>query len=431
MSEYGSNINNGELFESECQVDPAELQVGHFVSRLDRPWRDSPFPLEGVMILSEDTQSWFAENCAWVVIDLLRSRNGYRPPSARTYRPRTHAPEPHNTDPNAPVNMLRRARLTEKSVSESIDCHDLLYRQAAALIDSLKKSGRVDAEQARLGLRKIAGSLESNIAAMIWLTRIRHADEQTAEHSVNVAILAMGLARSLEWSDEAVEQAGLAGLLHDLGKLRLDQDIVNKPGELSDDELAYVQRHSRIGYELLCDDDRIHPDVARAVLEHHERPDGKGYPDGKSGDAILPLAALVAVVNAYDAMTSHWPSRAAISHHEALGLLWRERARQFDAGMVEKLIQFLGWVTPGILVRLSSGDFAVILQASHEHRLWPVVRVLRREDDHYKGAERIDLARQPRPEGKPVLKIDEVLPDGAIETDLNAILLAEAVSNQD
>ena len=431
MSEHESSINHAELFESECMVDPAELQVGHFVSRLDRPWRDSPFPLEGVMILSDDTQSWFAENCGWVVIDLLRSRNGYRPPSARTYRPASRAPQSQASEPNAPINMLRRARLTERSVSEAVDCHDLLYRQAAVLIDSLKKSGRVDTEQARLGLRKIAGSLESNIAAMVWLTRIKHADEQTAEHSVNVAILAMGLARSLEWTDENVERAGLSGLLHDLGKMRLDQDIVNKPGALTSAELEYVRRHSRIGYELLRDDDGIHPDVARAVLEHHERPDGKGYPDGKFAGAILPLAALVAVVNAYDAMTSHWPSQPAISHHETLGVLWRERERQFDAGMVEKLIQFLGWVTPGILVRLSSGDFAVVLQASQEHRLWPVVRILRSEHGRYVGAERVDLAHQPRPDGKPALKIEAVLPDGAIEADLNAILLAEAVAADD
>jgi len=431
MSEYGDKRGDSEIFECECVVDPTEVQVGHFVSRLDRPWRESPFPLEGVLIVSEDTKSWFAEHCGWVVIDLLRSRNGYRPPSARTYRPHRHLHEPHNADPNAAVNMLRRARLTEKSVSEAVESHDLLYRQAAMLIDSIKKSGYLDAEQARLGLRKIAGSLESNIAAMVWLTRIKHADEQTAEHSVNIAILGMGLARSLEWEDKEVERAGLAGLLHDLGKLKLDQEILNKPGELTKEEMDHVRGHSRIGYELLRDDHQIHPDVARAVLEHHERPDGKGYPDGKFGDAILPMAALVGVVNAYDALTSNWPFRAAISHHEALGFLWRERNHQFDARMVEKLIQFLGWVTPGVLVRLSSGDFAVVLQASHEHRLWPVVRILRRENEHYVGAERVDLAHQSMPEGKPVLKIEKVLPDGVIEADLNAILLAEAATDQE
>ncbi|MBS3747904.1 MAG: HD domain-containing protein [Wenzhouxiangellaceae bacterium] len=430
MSGSESELDHEKLFESECLVDPAELQIGHFVSRLDRGWRDTPFPLEGAMILSEDTRSWFVENCGWVVIDLLRSRNGYRPPSARDYRPRA-AGSPVEADSGGPINMLRRARLTEKSVHEAVDCHDLLYKQAAALIDSLKKSGQIDVEQARLGLRKIAGSLESNVAAMIWLTRIRHADEHVAEHSVNVAILAMGLARSLEWDDEEIERAGLAGLLHDLGKMRLDPDIVNKPGERTAGEVARLQEHSRIGFELLRDDERIHPEVARAVLEHHERPDGKGYPDGKHAAALLPLSKLIAVVNQYDAMTSHWPFRSAVSHHETLGMLWRERDRRFDAGMVEKLIQFLGWVTPGILVRLSSGDYAVVLQTSQEHRLWPIVRRLRRKGADYVGAERIDLARQSRRGEKPVLKIAEVLPDGAVEVDLNAILLAEAVADED
>jgi len=431
MSEAVDNTTSPELYENEYQIHPAELQIGHFVARLDRPWRESPFPLEGVMILSDDSRSWFVENCKWVVIDLLRSRNGYRPPSARTYRPRQEAPPDQPKKSTDPVNMLRRARLTEQSVNQAIDCHDLLYRQAAVLIDSLQKSGRIDVEQARLGLRKIAGSLESNIAAMIWLTRIKHADQQTAEHSVNVAILAMGLARSLQWSDEDVERAGLAGLLHDLGKLKLDREIVHKPGQLTEAEFEHMKQHSRIGYELLCDDDRIQSEVARAVLEHHERPDGNGYPDGKQADALLPLSSLVAVVNAYDAMTSYWPFQPAMSHHEALGVLWRERGSQFNPGMVEMLIQFLGWVTPGILVRLSSGDYAVVLQTSQAHRLWPVVRRLRREGAGYIGAERIDLAHQSRSEEKPILKIAEVLPDGAVEADLNAVLLAEAVAAED
>ncbi len=425
MSETGSDRPPGDLSESECMVDPAELQIGHFVSRLDRPWRDSPFPLEGVMILSDEQRAWFVDECRWVVIDLLRGRNAFRPPSARSFKSAARATSKRSFNP---INMLRRARLNADAVRDAIDCHDLLYRQAAMLIDSLKKTGRLDAEQARLGLRQIAGSLESNIAAMIWLTRIRHSDEQTAEHSVNVAILAMGVARALQWDDEAVERAGLAGLLHDLGKTRLDPSIANKPGELNDAEYEHVKQHSYEGFELLRSDGRIEPEVARAVLEHHEQPDGLGYPDGKTADQVLPLSMLIAVVNAYDAMTSHSPWRRAMSHHEALGELWRQRKRQFDGGMVETLIQFLGWVTPGILVRLSDGSHAVVLQTSQEHRLWPVVRRLRRSQEGYVGAERIDLARQMHTAESPAVRIEEVLPDGAIEVDLNAILLQEAVS---
>lgn len=426
MSEIGPDRPPEELFESECIIDPAELQIGHFVSRLDRPWRESPFPLEGVMILSDEQRAWFVDECRWVVIDLLRGRNAFRPPSARSFKSEVRVERKRRSF--NPINMLRRARLNADSVRNAIDCHDLLYRQAASLIDSLKKTGRLDAEQARLGLRQIASSLEGNIAAMIWLTRIRHSDERTAEHSVNVAILAMGVARALKWEDELVERAGLAGLLHDLGKTRLDPAIVNKRGALDAAEVEHLERHSVEGFDLLSRDERIEPEVARAVLEHHERPDGTGYPDGKTAERLSPLSMLVAVVNAYDAMTSQSSDRRAMSHHEALGLLWRERRQQFDGGMVETLIQFLGWVTPGILVRLTDGEFAVVLQTSQEHRLWPVVRRLRRGPVAYVGAERIDLARQVHSADSAAIRIDEVLPDGTIEVDLNAILLEEAVS---
>ena len=124
------------LWDNEILIEPQNLQVGHFVARMDKRWRDTPFPLEGVMILSEDQRSWFLENCHWLVIDLLRSRNGYRPPRAnipyrRIVRNRTDA-----ENPEAPVNMLRRARLNADTVPESIEGHDLLYRRAGALIDS-------------------------------------------------------------------------------------------------------------------------------------------------------------------------------------------------------------------------------------------------------------------------------------------------------
>ncbi|MGB0513667.1 MAG: HD-GYP domain-containing protein [Wenzhouxiangellaceae bacterium] len=425
MPDFEPGKPEKELFESECLIDPAELQIGHFVSRLDRPWRDSPFPLEGVMILSEEQRSWFVEECQWVVIDLLRGRNAWRPPSARSSIP--PPPESRKKRWLNPINMLRHARLTKRTVSAAVDCHNLLYRQAALLVDSLRRTGRIDVEKARLGLRQIASSLESNIAAMIWLTRIKHADQRTAEHSVNVAILAMGLARALDWEEEEVGRAGLAGLLHDLGKIQMDTAVVNKVDPLTEAEEQLLRRHSQDGYDLLRTDSRIEPEVARAVLEHHEQPDGQGYPDGKRGEELQPLSMLVAVVNAYDSMTSDHPRRATLSHHEALGALWRQRRRQFDAGMVETLIQFLGWVTPGIVVRLTDNSLAVVLETSQEHRLWPIVCRLKREGDAYVSAERLDLANQGQSDGAPVLRIDQVLPDGAVEADLNTILLREAV----
>nr|WP_277347504.1 HD-GYP domain-containing protein [Wenzhouxiangella sp. XN79A] len=410
------------MWDNEILIEPQHLQVGHFVARMDRPWRQTPFPLEGAMIQSEDQRSWFIDHCHWLVIDLLRSRNGFRPPRAnipyrRIVRNRTDA-----DNPEAPVNMLRRAELDQHSVPAAIQGHDLLYQRAGALIEAIRKNGRIDAETARLGIRQIAETLEQNIAAMIWLTRIKNVDQYTAEHCVNVAILSMGLAKSLNWGPEEVEQAGLAGLLHDLGKTKLDPAILNKPGRLTPEEQRHVREHARLGYDLLSEDESVHPIVRQAVLEHHERPDGKGYPLGRSRENLMPMAALVSVVDAYDAITSFRPYSAARSHHEALGILWKTRDRQFDSMMVEVLIQFLGWITPGTLVRLTDGDCAVVLKASAEHRLWPVVRRLKADGERYRAEGVIDLADHNRAHPDAVIRVAEVLPDGALDIDLNLVL---------
>lgn len=263
---------------------------------------------------------------------------------------------------------------------------------------------------------------------MVWLTRIKRADEYTAQHCVNVAILAMGLAQAMEWQRDQVELAGLAGMLHDLGKTKLDRTILNKPGRLSEKEYAHVKQHARLGYLMLREDQEVHPAVAQAVLEHHERPDGGGYPNGRDRATLQPMSALISVVDAYDAITSKRPYSSARSHHEALGILWKQRNKQFGTGMVEALIQFLGWITPGTVVRLTSGQHAIVLRASHEHRLWPLVRLLEPSGDAHRVTQRIDLFEHNAADPENPVRVAEVLPDDALEIELGQALRDEAAA---
>ncbi|MDT8450831.1 MAG: HD-GYP domain-containing protein [Wenzhouxiangellaceae bacterium] len=419
------------LWDNEIQIDPIHLKPGHFVTRLDRPWLGTPFPLEGVMIEQKRQLDWIRQHCDRVVVDLLRSRNRYRPPGARA-RP---APPQHQewrgylSDPEAPINALRRAEYTDEVVSESIETHDLLYRQAESLVTTIAGGGRVDTEQTRANVTGMADKLERNVAAMVWLTRIKNADEYTAEHCVNVSILAMGLAHALEWEREQVELAGLAGMLHDLGKTKVDKTILNKPGRLTEEEYDHIKKHSRYGYLMLRGDDQVHPRVQQAVLEHHERPDGTGYPHGRDHTSLQPMSALISVVDAYDAITTRRPYSRARSHHEALGILWKARGSQFDGGMVESLIQFLGWITPGTIVRLTTGDQAIVLRASHEHRLWPLVRILELRDGEYRVGRRMDLADYNNRNPGQAIRVAEVLADDALNVAHREIMRAEAAGN--
>lgn len=418
------------LWGSEALIEPVHLQFGHFVARMDQPWIGTPFSLEGVMVKHPKQMDWFRQHCEWVVIDLLRSENRYRPPSARIRAKPRQQDEWHGylSDEQASINVLRRAELDEEIVSESFEMHHLLRQQSESLLVNITESGQVDSQEARDSVSSIADSLEKNIAAMVWLTRIKRADEYTAQHCANVAILSMGLAQALEWQREQVELAGLAGMLHDLGKVNLDKTILNKPGRLTAEEYEHVKQHARLGYRMLRHDDQVHPAVAQAVLEHHERPDGSGYPHGRDRSSLQPMSALISVVDAYDAITSRRPYSTARSHHEALGILWKERSRQFDSTMVEALIQFLGWITPGTVVRLSTGAHAIVLRASHHHRLWPLVRLLEVSEGEYRVAQRVDLADHNENNPEQPIRVSEVLPDDALGVELAAALHSEGAA---
>lgn len=408
-------------------VHPADLEVGNFVVRLDIPWIDTPFPLQGVLIDSEETRTWFEDHCEWVVIDHERSDT---PPQARRHGgalPRDQQQseaQRQSTRPDAPINALRGSRLDKDSIGVSLRAYNLLDAQARQLIRGFSGRGTLEIKTAEKVVAELAGYLQQNLAAMVWLTRIKDRDDYTAQHSINSAILALGLAHALEWPPDEIERAGLAALLHDVGNVEIDQSILNKPDLLNEEEFRHVKTHTLKGHELLSARDDLDPVVALAALEHHERSDGKGYPYGKKASDINRISRLVSIVDVYDAVTSQRSYRAARSHHDALGVLWRGRSHKFDRHMVETFIHFLGWVAPGTLVRLSSGELAIVEETNIVHGFYPVVRKLSQGAAGYRPGERLDLAEMRDEDGNPLIHIEEVLPDGLPGINIKAMLVA-------
>ncbi len=420
-SDAGNGSNS--IWQSELIVHPSDLKIGHFIIRLDIPWIDTPFPLQGVLVDSEDTRSWFADNCEWVVVDFSRSSNQDRPeaPPADTG---AITKTLKTTDPAHPINTLRGSRIDSESVGAALKAYSLLDSQARRLIQSFADRGGIEVKSAERVVSELAESLERNLAAMVWLTRIKDSDDYTAQHSINCAILALGLAHAMEWPQAQIEQAGLAALLHDLGNVTLDSAILNKRGRLTAEEYQHIKTHTEKGHEMLSAEAEIDEAVSLVALEHHERPDGLGYPAGKKAGEISPLSMLVSVVDVYDAVTSERVYRPARSHHDALGILWRGRGRKFDKTLVETFIHFMGWVAPGTLVRLSDGELAVVEETNIVHGFYPIVRLLRQGKLGYEAGERVDLAELRNDENQPGLRIDEVLPDGAQGVKVKSLLVA-------
>lgn len=394
------------------RIRPRDLQLGHFVVRMSLPWRETPFPLEGVLISEDSERKWILDHCEWVDIDLDRSPNKFRP--AQGYGAFQYQSKGLSDKQVRRCEAAREQRITRETLAESKKLYTGLASEVDRLVADFSGDGEIDVEGARGVIGDIAGSLSENVAALAWLIRIKEADQYTAQHCINVAILCIALSHAAGWERDKVEEAGLAGLLHDLGKTRLSQRILNKPGRLTDREFEHVKAHSMLGFQMLKSDPDVSDEVRMAVRHHHERPDGRGYPDALSGDEIPDLALLVAIIDAYDAITSDRVYDPARSHHEALGILYKERGRQFDGNLVEVFIRLMGWVAYGTLVRLTDDELAVVLEARSGRGLYPLVRRVRSDGNggHRLGDE-LDLHQLKLEQGPECLRVAEVLPDGA------------------
>jgi putative nucleotidyltransferase with HDIG domain len=239
----------------------------------------------------------------------------------------------------------------------------------------------------------ISDSLMRNPAALISLARLKTSDDYTYMHSVAVCALMVALGRTLGLDSAACKEAGLAGLLHDLGKALVPLEILNKPGALSDAEYAIVKQHAVLGYELLRKDPTIPFAAGEVSLHHHEKMDGSGYPDCLRGKKISLLSRMAAVCDVYDAITYNRPYKQGWDPAESLARMasWRGH---FDASIFAAFVKSLGIYPTGALVRLKSGRLAVVIEQDPACLTKPVVNVFFCETSNMPvGPERLALAK--------------------------------------
>ncbi len=358
---------------NERKLKPRELQKGMYVCRLDRPWQGTPFLLQGVRIEGEEEIALLEQYCEHVYIDTDKSKGDIKPAKG-TVSPR---PEPGD-------ETLSDLKLTSYPVKTSLDeelvrartYRDELLDSFNEIMGSLRLGKQVNVISLEIGLNKVKESILRNPGAFMLLRLLKEKDAYTYEHCVDVSALSIIVGRQLGLPREILDDLALGAILFDVGKTQVPLEILNKTEKLTEDEYKLVQEHVEHSVSIASGMEGINDTVLDIIANHHERYDGKGYPNGYMKNHIPILSRIVGIVDCYDAMTSVRSYSKAMRSDAAIREIYSWRNKLFQDEIVEYFIQAIGIYPAGTVVELSNGEVGIIVTQNELRRLRPKVLIV-------------------------------------------------------
>ncbi len=303
---------------------------------------------------------------------------------------------------------------------EELPAAHQVYQKAKEVVQEAMQDVRIgraiDTDQVSRVVTGLVDSILRNADALVSLSRLKNFDEYTFFHSVNTSVLALALGRRLHLSREALHLLGSGTLLHDIGKMKIPLEILNKPGRFERDEFEIMKQHALRGVEILSATTGFRDEVIRPALEHHERVDGTGYPFGRSRFELTQFGLIASVVDIYDAMTSDRCYHKAVPAHRALQHLYDlGQNGHLDPTFVQQFIQCVGVYPVGSCVLLSTGEVGVVRQLHHAQPVNPKVILVRDANLQTMVPKPIDLNEQT---AKPTRKIIAIMDSKKLAIDV-------------
>ncbi|NVJ49641.1 MAG: HD-GYP domain-containing protein [Gammaproteobacteria bacterium] len=355
-----------------------QLEVGMFISDIDRDWSDTNFLMQGFTVEDQSDIESVQSQCDYVYVDF---------PNEDLYK-RFRA--------QATVSTTLKEKFAKDlgfSVQAEIKPAAKAYKKSRQLMKGVLERVMLgeDFELAAVKeqVKECVQSIIRNENAMLMMTLIKHKDEYTAEHCLNVGIMAIAFAKFLGYEQQALEDVGLAGMLHDIGKVKVPDSILNKPGRLTDEEMVAMRDHARLGYEILLKKKDMSPVAIDVAYNHHEQLGGGGYPRGLTEHQISENTRIVSIVDAFDAITSDRCYDNSRPIMEAYKILMQYRESHFDPKLVTRFIEWRGIYPPGSIVEMENGEVGIVIATNARYKLRPKVLLVLDELKKKRQKERI------------------------------------------
>ena len=394
------------------KINITYLKIGMYVAELDRPWLESPFLFQGFLVEDDAILKSVTDLCEYVVIDNEKGDDAdvvMKPKLSRSaiiFDFKTRKPIPVTTPFH---EELKQAKVTHKRARTQID----------TMFQDARMGRSIDVSGAKEVVSGMVDSIVRNPDAQLWLSNLRKRDEYTAIHSLNVCIFALSFARYLGFNTEEMNEIGIGALMHDIGKMRVPLEILNKEGKLTEEEREIVKQHPQHGLDILKDSEGLPPSTMHVVYSHHERKQGNGYPQGLVETQIHLFSRIVAIVDVYDAITSDRVYHHGMNTLDALKNMFKWRENDLDSELVEKFIQCLGIYPIGSLVQLNTGEVGIVLSMAPGKNLVPIVMLVCDEDKQVVTPPRVlDLSQFTKEKSDSPIEINKVLEANSYGIDL-------------
>jgi len=355
------------------QIRIDELQLGMLVEQLDRSWLSTPFFRHKMTITSLQQ---IAQLKASGVQTLTVSVDAVEVEDVPVLEPTI------SDDPGSPASEEAEAASPVLSFEEELPEARRVYQAAKTIVQNAMQDTRlgraINVEAVNTVVADMTDSVLRNPDALSSLSRLKRFDEYTFYHSVNTSLLAMSLGRSLGFDRSMLHLAGVGTLLHDIGKMKIPLEVLNKPGRFEAHEMEIMKQHVLRGVEVLASTTGLGDSYVQPALEHHERVNGDGYPHKRAKQDISQYGLITAIVDIYDAMTSDRCYHKGQPAHQALQLLYRLSLEgHLDATLVQRFIQVVGVYPVGSFVELDTGETAIVKQIHHHVPLAPMVLLIK------------------------------------------------------